>query len=196
MAFPWDSLIAASAGVVGGLGGAGITGYLANKREGAAADRTEDAAEAGRQREAYASVIVTSRAALRNFRQLRLAYAAGAPDIPEVTEAITQASTLVVDMNQASAVAELLGSEEARRHARDIYEKAKACAYFYQARSMALAGLEKIRGKPHPAAALFDADEPARLCDDLDAAIDAFADTAREEISGVAFVASPRTDPS
>ena len=130
-------------------------------------------------------LLVTARAALRNFRQLRLAYAAGTPDIPEVTDAVTQASALAADLNAATATVELLGSGEARRHARDIYERAKTCAEFYQARSMALAGLEKLTGKPHPSSKVFDAAEAGRLSDHLDSAITVFVGAARDEIDGV-----------
>jgi hypothetical protein len=114
MAFPWDSLIAAAAGVIGGLGGAGVTGYLANKREEAAADRTEFAAEENRRRDAYAGLLVTSRAALRNLRQLRIAYASGTPNTADVAAVFARGTDVAADMNNATAIAELLGSDEVR----------------------------------------------------------------------------------
>lgn len=65
---------------------------MANKREEAAADRAEFTAEEDRRRDAYATLLVTARAVLRNFRTLRLAFAAGAPDIAEVREAFGHAT--------------------------------------------------------------------------------------------------------
>lgn len=192
MAFPWESLIAAAAGVIGGIGGAGVTGYLANKREEAAADRLEDAAEEARRRDAYASLLIASRAALRNFRQLRLAYSADTPDVPEVTDVVAQSSTLASEMNQAAALAELVGSDDVRQRARAVYEKAKTCAEFYQERSIGLAGLDKVlgtRGLPHR----FDAEQAERLCDDLATSIDAFADMARDEVLGALYLAPAPT---
>jgi hypothetical protein len=181
MAFPWDSLIAAAAGVIGGLGGAGVTGYLANKREEAAADRTEFAAEENRRRDAYAGLLVTSRAALRNLRQLRIAYASGTPNTADVAAVFARGTDVAADMNNATAIAELLGSDEVRPCAVAIYDKAKACADYYQDASVNAAGLGKaIRVAP----ASFDPDYAERLCDELAAAIAAFAAAARNEIAG------------
>jgi hypothetical protein len=134
---------------------------------------------------------VTARSALRNFRQLRLAYAAGTLDIPEVADAIAQESALAAEMNQAAAVVELLGSGNARQAARDIYKKARSCAELYQERSIGLAGLDKVlgtRGVPYR----YDADRAERLCDDLATAIEAFAGTARGEIAGSGAALLPR----
>ena len=69
---------------------------------------------------------MTARLALRNFRQLGLAFAAKAPDIPAVNEALSQTASLAADMNKAAALAELVGSPSGRKHARAIYGKAKA----------------------------------------------------------------------
>lgn len=108
---------------------------MANKREEAAADRAEFTAEEDRRRDAYATLLVTARAVLRNFRTLRLAFAAGAPDIAEVREAFGHANELAAEMSQAAAVAELLGTERPS-------EKARTCADMYQERSIGRAGLE------------------------------------------------------
>lgn len=186
MAFPWDNLISAAAGVIGGLGGAGVTGHLALKREQAAADNAAAAAKSDRQREAYATLLVTSRAALRNFRQLRIAYWADTPDTPEVREAVEQAGALAAELSHATALVELLGSDGTRGSAREIYAKARVCANLYQARSI---GLAMIKGGPtNKTPAQFDVDRAQKLCDELDAAIETFADAARDEISGTVHV--------
>jgi hypothetical protein len=82
---------------------------------------------------------VTSRAALRNFRQLRIAYWADTPDTPEVREALNQTGALASEVSHAVAIVEPLGSDETRKCAREIYAKARVCADLFQARSMSLA---------------------------------------------------------
>jgi hypothetical protein len=148
-----------------------------------AADRAEFTAEEDRSRDAYATLLVTSRAALRNFRMLRLAFAAGAPDVAEVREAFSHANELASAMSQAAAVAELLGSGRPREKARPIYEKARACADMYQEHSIGMAGLEKALGALPPGR--FDPDRAKQLCDVLAAAIEAFADSAHDELAVV-----------
>jgi hypothetical protein len=180
MPFPWESLIAAAAGVIGGIGGAGVTGYLANKREEAAADRTAIDADTDRQRDAYVALLVTSRAALRNFQQLRIAYWADTPDIREVREAVGHASAFATELSRDVAVVELLGSGETCNAARELFAKNRKCADMYQARSI---GLAMAQDAPDFTPSPFDADQAQALCADLDAAINAFAHAARHAIS-------------
>jgi hypothetical protein len=178
MAFDWGNLTAAAAGVIGALGGAGITGLLANRREDAAAYRALDAAETDRKREAYAELLVTARAALRGFRQLSIAYWADAPDIPQVNDVISQASALASELSHAAAIAELIGSADTRQSAREIYAKARKCADMYQSWAIGVAMVPNEQAR-----AQFDIAKAQKRCDELEAAINTFADIAHGEIT-------------
>lgn len=180
MAFSWDNLISAAAGVVGGIGGGVGTTWLRGRYDDRRDRRATAATQADRRRDAYADLVKTARLALRNFRQLRLAYAASTPDTPEVTEAFTRAGGLAEDLNRAAAVAEILGSDNARTQARAVYDHAKACGDFYQTYSITLAEVQRNLGTKIPVAE-FDAGKAAKLCDDLADAIDAFAEAVRQE---------------
>ena len=182
MAFPWDNLITAAAGVIGVVSGAGITGYTANKRSDKEADRAQAAAADDRRRDAYAALLVTGRSALRNFRQLTLAYVAKTPDIQEVRDAVSAAGDIAGSLSETAAVAELLGSARVRDQARSIYEKARACSAVFQLHSLLEARMTAVVGWMPPQD--FDAKKAEQRCGDLAAALDKFADVARDEIAG------------
>ena len=132
----------------------------------------------------------------RNFRQLGLAYAANAPDIPAVNEAFTQTASLAADMNQTAAIAELVGSPAGRKHARAIYDKAKACANLFQIRELLLAAMPNTAvGKLFAGALPRDSGRrspskrgrqrrrrPEALCDELESAIDQFIEAVNTEL--------------
>jgi hypothetical protein len=104
--FPYDVLITAVATLAAGLGAAAwITGYFSFRRERQRAEHDRQTAREDRQRDAYAALLVTARDALRNFRQLRLPYAAGQFSDPAVTEAISEASRLASELGRTVAVA-------------------------------------------------------------------------------------------
>ena len=84
----------------------------------------------------------TARLALRNFRQLRIAYIADAPDIPAAKEALSQTASLAADMNQAVAVAELADYPDGRHRASVIYRTPTNCADLFQERELVLAATE------------------------------------------------------
>src|SRR5579862_7976544 len=128
MVFPWDNLITAAAAVVAGLGGAAVGGYFAVRRDERNAQRITTANRDERQRDSYVTLVATARAALRNFRALRIAFAAGSPDTPEVRQWFGETNRLAADVSHAAVVAELTGSAAAGVHARTVYQKAKACA--------------------------------------------------------------------
>ena len=134
----------------------------------------------------------TARLALRNFHQLILAYAANTPDIPAVNEALNQAASLAAGINQAAALAELVGSPSGRKHARAIYDKARAVADLFQIRELLLAAgpntlAGKLFGRAFPegfgAAFPFDAKKAEALCDELGAAIDQFIEAVNTELA-------------
>jgi hypothetical protein len=107
-------------------------GHYDDRAQARQAEQSRTIAREDQQRQAYGELVKTARLALRNFRQLVLAYAANTPDIPAVQEAFSQTASLAADMNQAAALAELAGSLTGRKHARAIYDKARACADLIQ----------------------------------------------------------------
>jgi hypothetical protein len=184
MAFPWDTLIAAAAGIIGALGGAGVNGHYYISRERRAADRADIADRETRRRDAYASLLVTARAALRNFQRIHLAYLAETPDIPEVTEALGEAGAIMADLSRAAALAAMLGSTQMRQHSDAVYDAATACADLYRRYAVA-SGWLKAEG--YPDFLKFSGENwdnrGAKLCDDLAATIQVFTDAAHREIN-------------
>ena len=70
---------------------------------------------------------------------------------PRVQEAFSQTASLAADMNQAVAVAELVGSANGGKHVGVIYDKAKACAGLFQGHEFYCAALaETPSQKPLP----------------------------------------------
>ena len=176
MSFPWDNLITATSVLVAGIGGGAAGAWLRGRSDQRRDDRAAETAHMDRQREAYAALVTTARLALRNFRQLKLAYVAGTPDVPAVRDAFSQAASLSEDLNRVTVVAEMLGSAQARQCAKAIYDKAKACGDLYQAHELKLAGMR--RGGSDS----FDAGKADTLCGDLDQAVTAFIDVIRPEL--------------
>jgi hypothetical protein len=143
------------------------------------------------QRQAYGELVTAARLALRNFRQLRIAYTAGAPDIQAVKDALSQTDSLAAEMNKATALAELVGFPSGCKHAREIYEKAKACADLFRGHDLSLAAApsttkEKLLSPAIPGgigkAIPFDAGKAKVLCDELAVAIDQFIEAANTEL--------------
>jgi hypothetical protein len=194
-AIVWTTLITAGATVSAALGAVWIKSHYDERAQVRQATQNRTVAREDQQRQAYGELVKTARLALRNFRQLGLAYAANTPDIPAVNEAFSQAASLAADMNQAAALAELIGSPSGRQHARAIYDKARACADNFQIRELILAALPDTTvgkllspalsafpggiGKAMP----FDAGKAKVLCDELEAAIDQFIEAANTELA-------------
>lgn len=114
------------------------------------------------------------------------------PDIPAVKEALSQTASLAADMNQSVAIAELVGSSDGRRHARAVYDKARACADLFQKRELVLAATEtagrRLLGGWIPdqrisRQMLFDHGRAKVLCDELGAAIDEFIEAVNTELA-------------
>lgn len=188
----WTTLITAAATVTGSLGGIWIKARYDNQAQARQAEQSRAAARIDQQRQAYGELVKTARLALRNFRQLNLAYAAKTPDIPAVQEAFSQTASLAAEMNQAVAVAELVGSPEGRKHARAIYDKARTCADLFQSHELYSAAvadspLGKAFAPIFPGGmekwVSFNAAEAASVCDELAAAIDEFIEAANTELA-------------
>jgi hypothetical protein len=187
----WTTLITAVATVTAALGAVWIKGHYDDRGQARQAMQARMAAQDDQCRQAYAELVKTARLALRNFRQLELAYAANTPDIPAVQEAFSQASSMAAAMNQAAALAELVGSPRGRQHARDIYDRARACADLFQIRELLLAALPntavgKMFGGLFPEgfgkAIPFDAKKASALTDELATAIDQFIEAVHTEL--------------
>jgi hypothetical protein len=187
----WTTLITAVATLAGSLGGIWLKGIFDDKAQARQAEQSRSAAREDQQRQAYGELVATARLALRNFRQLRIAYTAGAPDIQAVKDALSQTDSLAAEMNKATALAELVGSPGGRKHAREIYDKAKACADLFQGHDLTLAAapstiIGKLLGPAIPGgigkAIPFDAGKAKVLCDELAVAIDQFIDAVNTDL--------------
>jgi len=182
MTFPWSTLITAAFTAGGVLGGAWLKGWQDTNREQRQAEQATESARAQKQQEAYADLVVTARQALRNLRQLRLAYAVDTPDEPAVQEAFSQSGRLADELNRATATVEIVGSTPPRTAAKAVYDSAKEVGDFYQARSLALVAAERRIGVPRGSGLLsFDADKAQTLCDALSDAFDNFITAVRHE---------------
>jgi len=174
-AIVWTTLITAGATVSAALGAVWIKGHYDDRAQIRQAEQNRTAAREDQQRQAYGELVKTARLALRNFRMLRLAYMADAPDIPPVNEVFNQTASLAADIYKTAALAELVGSPGGRKHARAIHDKAKACADLFQTRELILAAAPNtVTGKlPAPAVpggrgklTPFDAARANNLCDE------------------------------
>ena len=84
------TLITAVATVSAALGAVWIKGHYDDRAQARQAVQNRATAREDQQRQAYGDLVRTARLALRNFRQLILAYAANTPDIPAVNDAFAQ----------------------------------------------------------------------------------------------------------
>lgn len=190
-AIVWTTLITGGATVSAALGAVWIKGHYDERAQARQAGQNRAAAREDQQRQAYSELVVTARLALRNFRQLRVAYMADAPDIPPVREALSETDSLAANMYRAAALAELVGSPAGRKHARAVHDKAKACADLFQSRELNLAAAPntvagKLLGPAIPGGISkvipFDEAKAKVLGDELSAAIDEFIETANTEL--------------
>jgi hypothetical protein len=193
-AIVWTTLITAVATVSAALGAVWIKGYYDDRAQARQAEENRTIAREDQERQAYGELLKTARLALRNFRQLHVAYLADAPNIPAVEEAFSQTASLAADMNQAAALAELVGSPSGRQHARAIYDKARACADMFQGYELFLAAVPftdpvtgKRLGPVYPGgtgkARVFDEAKVNALSAELEAAIDQFIEAVNTELN-------------
>jgi hypothetical protein len=183
-AIVWTTLITAGATVSAALGAVWIKGHYDDRAQARQAEQNRATAREDQQRQAYGELVKTARLALRNFRQLHLASMVDRPDTPAVEEAFSQSASLAADLNQAAALAEMVGSAHGRQHARAVYDKARACADLFQRRELRLAAAFRAVGRGVPDSSLipFDEQKSNALCGELAAAIDQFIEAVNTEL--------------
>jgi hypothetical protein len=191
----WTTLITAVATVSASLGAVWIKGHFDDRTQARQADHNRATAREEQQRQLYGELVKTARLALSDFRQLRHPFVVKAPDVQAVKEAFNQAASLTADMNQAAALAELVGSARGRQCARIIYDKAKDCADLFRFQELTWAFRDNAfrdaaGGDTFPEgtwkgikeAIGFDDVKITAQCAELEAAIDQFIETVNAEL--------------
>jgi hypothetical protein len=137
VAFPWDNLISAAAGVVGGLGGGLGSVWLKARYDGKRARQEQADAKADAVTDSYASLVVTARLAARNMRQVRIWYGAAPGAQPDAATLLVmqRGDELANELNQAAAVVQLTGTEKARIAAGKLIDAARDVSAVFQERS-------------------------------------------------------------
>jgi hypothetical protein len=182
VAFPWDNLISAAAGVAGGLGGGLGSVWLKARYDGKQARQQRTDAQADAVQDSYAHLVVTARRAARNMRQTRIWYSAAPGALPdEVLLPVMQRSDQLADeLNQAVAVVQLTGTEKARIAAGKLIDAARDVSALFQERSQLIRDTDAKpaqRGRLAP----FDSDGADALIDAIQAATDEFITAVRTE---------------
>jgi hypothetical protein len=182
VAFPWDNLISAAAGVVGGLGGGLGSVWLKARYDGKQARQEQADAKADAVNDSYARLVVTARLAARNMRQVRIWYSAAPGEVPDAAmlPVMQRGDELANELNQAAAVVQLTGTEKARIAAGKLIDAARDVSAVFQERS------ELIRDKDAKPAqrarvAAFDSEGADALIDAVQAATDEFITAVRTE---------------
>jgi hypothetical protein len=131
---------------------------------------------------AYAGLVTAASTVLRDHRQLGIAYALNRSGDPDMAPFTARVDSDAADLGRAVAVAQLVGSDAAREHAKAIFERARASGEIYSRRSLDLlhAGPRAERSLPK-----FDIAEAESAHDKLEAAIEAFIDAVRPDSSPV-----------
>ncbi len=140
MAFPWDNLISAAAGVVGGLGGGLGSVWLKSRYDGKQARQARIDARADAVDASYARLVVTARFIAQSMGQIRI-WLAGAPDrMPDsvILPAIERSDHMVNQLNETVAVVQLTGSEAARVAAGKLIDAARDATAVIQERSQVM----------------------------------------------------------
>ena len=182
VAFPWDNLISAAAGVVGGLGGGLGSVWLKAQHDGKQARQERADANADAVTDSYASLVVTARLTARNMRQVRIWYSAapGALLDAAILPVMQRGDDLANELNQAAAVVQLTGTEKARIAAGKLIDAAREVSAVFQERSELIRDTE---GKPAQRSRLvpFDGEVADALIDAVQAATDEFITAVRTE---------------
>jgi hypothetical protein len=182
VAFPWDNLISAAAGVVGGLGGGLGSVWLKAQHDGKQARQERADAKADAVTDSYASLVVTARLAARNMRQARIWYSAapGALLDAAMLPVMQRGDELAGELNQAAAVVQLTGTEKARIAAGKLIDAARDVSAVFQERSELIRDTE---AKPAQRSRLapFDSEGADALIDAVQAATDEFITAVRTE---------------
>jgi hypothetical protein len=182
VAFPWDNLISAAAGVVGGLGGGLGSVWLKARYDGKQARQERTDAKADAVNDSYASLVVTARLAARNMRQARIWYSAASGALPDTAmlPVMQRGDELANELNHAAAVVQLTGTEKARIAAGKLIDAARDVSAVFQERSELIRDAD---AKPAQRARLapFDGEGADALIDAVQAATDEFITAVRTE---------------
>jgi hypothetical protein len=182
VAFPWDNLISAAAGVVGGLGGGLGSVWLYARYDGKQARQERTDARADAVKDSYASLVVTARLAAGNMRQMRIWYSAapGVPPDAAMLPVIQRGQQLASELTQAATVVQLTGTEKARVAAGKLIDAAREVSALFQERSELIRDTD---AKPAQRARLapFDSEAADALIDAVQAATDEFIAAVRTE---------------
>lgn len=169
-AFPWTVLITGISTLGASLGAVWLKSRYDYKTQKEQAGEATTAARSDRQREAYADLLKTARLYLRATRDLVDANVAEEFDESgEYTSSAARAAnkrleSLTEELNEAVAKVELLGSDEARSGAKDVYNKIRAI-------------------HTELVADIFDSGLAKARMEELATAMEAFVDTVRPEIT-------------
>lgn len=181
----WATIVAALGGGLFGalaaLGGGWVKGHYDIKAEQLRAVRASTDADMERRRQAYAQLVASARAVLRNQRQLRHVYASDQSADPEAREVGNRGSELIDALTEAVSLAEIVGSVTAQAGAAAIFDSARATGDMYVARSLELAAAQRQKRRPSALPA-FDADAVDTNTAELDGAIDAFINEVRRDL--------------
>jgi len=182
VAFPWDNLISAAAGVVGGLGGGLGSVWLKARYDGKRARQEQADAKADAVTDSYASLVVTARLAARNMRQVRIWYSAPAAALLDAAmlPVMQRGDDLVNELNRAAAVVQLTGTEKARIAAGKLIDAARDVSAVFQERSELMRDAD---AKPAERSRLapFESDGADAMIDAVQAATDEFITAVRTE---------------
>jgi predicted GTPase len=182
VAFPWDNLISAAAGVVGGLGGGLGSVWLKARYDSKQARQQRTDAQADAVQDSYALLVVTARLAAANMRQMHTWYgaASGARPDEEMLPVMQRSDQLAHELSQAVAVVQLTGTEKARIAAGKLIDAARDVSALFQERSQLM---QDTDAKPAQRARLapFDSEAAGALIDAVQAATDEFITAARTE---------------
>jgi hypothetical protein len=182
VAFPWDNLISAAAGVVGGLGGGLGSVWLKAQHDGKQARQERADAKADAVTDSYASLVVTARLAARHMRQVRIWYSTAPGALPDAVmpPVMQRGDELANELNQAAAVVQLTGTEKARIAAGKLVDAARDVSAVFQERSELMRDTDaKPAQRSRPAT--FDSEGADALIDAVQAATDEFITAVRTE---------------
>ena len=182
VAFPWDNLISAAAGVVGGLGGGLGSVWLKARYDSKQGRQQRTDAQADAVQDSYAHLVVTARVAARNMRQMRswLGTAPSALLDGEMLPVMQRSDQLANELNQAAAVVQLTGTEKARIAAGKLIDAARDVGALFEERSQLMRDTDAKPGQ-RTRLAPFDSEGADALIDAVQAATDEFITAARTE---------------
>lgn len=174
-AFPWTVLITGVSTLGASLGAVWLKSSYDYKTQKEQTDEATTAGRTERQREAYADLLKTARLYLRANRDLAAFRdpedfdETGNYTNPVAQVAAQQLVSLTEELNEAVAKVELLGSDEARSGAKDIYNKCRA--------------LWAVFAEDELITHIFDSELAKTRGEELATALETFVDTVRPEIT-------------